>query len=239
MISIMGTTNGMNTLVDEGTTHCRGGFGKAVNVVTDSCRPLGTLEYQSSLSAADAINELDLLLTGGRLSEENKAFILDRYTQTLVSNPENAMKIAQQLILSSPEFHTTNIVRKTSGERQASQASGSTTEPYKAVINLYLFGGIDSFYMLSPYHDCGPLYTEYEAIRGEFAKLKDEQMLELNAMSSEQPCERFGLHNNLPEMKAMYDDEIGLFLANTGRKYHAIMIFYHAFDCQSLLIMPF
>jgi hypothetical protein len=110
-------------------------------------------------SAEKVIDELSLLLTSGRLSAENKAVILQYYNTALASDtPEKALKVAQHLILASPEFQTSNTVRKSGAQREPSSSSGLTAKPYKAIINVYLFGGMDSFYMLSPHSTC-PLYT--------------------------------------------------------------------------------
>lgn len=62
---------------------------------------------------ADAIiNELSTILTSGRLSAANKQVIKDAYVAKIdaTSDAGAALRIAQQLLLTTPEFHTTNIV---------------------------------------------------------------------------------------------------------------------------------
>lgn len=96
--------------------------------------------------------------------------------------------------------------------------SGTTDEPYKAIVYIYGFGGLDSFYMLAPYHDdlsCEELYNEYKKLR-EGAALPDNRMRRLNASSSDQPCNEFGLHDSLSVVGEKYDKGEALFFANTG-----------------------
>ena len=121
--------------------------------------PVGKLMYAPSAFTTNSnqvIDELSLLLTSGRLSEENKALILEHYRAVLKTDTQQgALQVAQQLMISSPEFHTTNRVRKSGDPREApTSSSGSSTKPYKAIINVFLAGGMDSFYMLSPHSSC-------------------------------------------------------------------------------------
>jgi hypothetical protein len=222
MITVAGMSNGLSALIKNGMSRCDNGFGSWLPIGYSCDYPVGRLTYLPSVAANSAgkvIDELSLLLTSGRLSAENKAVILQYYNTALASDtPEKALKVAQHLILASPEFQTSNTVRKSGAQREPSSSSGSTAEPYKAIINVHLFGGMDSFYMLSPHSTC-PLYTEYNDIRGEDATLKPADMDSLDATSStDQPCQRFGLHKNLAVMKELYDSDMGLFMANTGRK---------------------
>merc|ERR1711998_551794 len=56
------------------------------------------------------LQELDLLLTGGMLSEHSKRVISEAYDSELTATgAENAMKLAQQLVTIAPEFHATNL----------------------------------------------------------------------------------------------------------------------------------
>lgn len=212
MGTILGIMNGLNVLVKDGLVPCNGGLGYNYPCSV----PMGYLDYKpSSDSATLVIDELDLLLTHGRLSERNKDLILRRYQETLATDPQNAVKIAQQLMLATPEFHSTNKVRLTGAAREGSDASSSNGKPYKAVINLFLSGGMDSFYMLSPWREC-VIYDEYSQLRGNEASLADDEMLRLDAIDSNQPCDRFGLHQNLSVLKSLYDTKRGIFFANIG-----------------------
>ncbi|KAL3937927.1 MAG: hypothetical protein SGBAC_007063 [Bacillariaceae sp.] len=219
MISILGMSNGLSALIKNGMTSCSYGFGRGVR--SYSCDyPDGRLAYMPSAAANTAektIDELSLLLTSGRLGDENKIIVLDQYNRVLASDTaDKALQVAQQLIVNSPEFQTSSIVRKSGSPRASHGSVGSTSEPYKVVINVNLFGGMDSFYMLSPHSSCS-LYSEYSHVRGKDATLKPMDMEPLDASSSaNQPCEKFAVHKKLGVMKELYDSGMGLFMANTG-----------------------
>ena len=57
---------------------------------------------------------------------------------------------------------------------------------------------------------------EYQTVRQDSATLTSAKMLELNATSSNQPCEKFGLHDDLSVLKNAYDSGDAVFFANTG-----------------------
>jgi uncharacterized protein (DUF1800 family)/uncharacterized protein (DUF1501 family) len=101
---IVNYLNGMMSLIDQGLTHCSAGFGDRLSsepfdntqfnqpvcdwshlkrrVNGHDRRNTGRLTFESTNSTAtpmEVVEELDLLLTGGRLSEANKHIIADRY----------------------------------------------------------------------------------------------------------------------------------------------------------------
>jgi hypothetical protein len=63
------------------------------------------------------------------LSPENRAFVEAVYSEA----SENAIVKAHMLIAASPEFHGTNLVRKSGEERPAEPALTSSSKPYKAL----------------------------------------------------------------------------------------------------------
>ena len=82
------------------------------------------------------------------------------------------MKVAQQLITASAEFHTTAINSITPEHRAEQQGKSASGKAYKGLVVLFLGGGVDSFNMLVPHSNCGPdqdshLYQEYLSVRGE------------------------------------------------------------------------
>ena len=114
----------------------------------------------------DQISDLALLLTAGRLSADNHIAI----QQACSSEPDSAsvIRCIQQLIVSTGEFHSTNNVTQSDVGRAAESSNeGTSTEPYKAIVYLYLGGGCDSFNLLTP-HTCLPVdvYDKYRIIRG-------------------------------------------------------------------------
>eukprot|EP00913_Durusdinium_trenchii_P027124 g25451.t1 len=98
-------------------------------------------------------------------------------------------------------------IRATESGAGRSQASPRS---YKAVVNLYLDGGADSFNLLVPIN-CA-LHDEYLAVRGP-AALSNNQLLEI---SSTQACRSFGLHHKFPKLRAMYQAGEAAFVSNIG-----------------------
>jgi uncharacterized protein (DUF1501 family) len=66
-------------------------------------------------------------------------------------------------------FHATNKAAPLNEKRSSTpSAAKDQNEPYKAIIHLNLFGGMDSMNLLVPHpDDCTILYDEYKARRGE------------------------------------------------------------------------
>ena len=58
------------------------------------------------------------LITSGRLSDTNKEIVKNVYDQE--PNKTAALMMAQQIIVSSPEFHSTGLVEKTGVLREES-----------------------------------------------------------------------------------------------------------------------
>ncbi len=207
-------------LVKYGLSDCNGGFGIVGNCregqYSDAAGYLSLFIPYSELSdnaqAEMVVNKLSTLLTSGRLSNSNKEVIKNAYMGQL-PDTSAALRMAQQLILTSPEFHTTNTVKTNGSLRNKSELPQSTGTPYRAIVYVMFGGGCDSFNMLVP-HTCG-LYEEYVRVREEIA-LPKESLLEIDATSSDQICESFGLHPRLDAVQRMYNDGDLLFFANTG-----------------------
>ncbi len=58
-------------------------------------------------------------------------------------------------------------------------------------------------------------YQQYSNVRGS-AALKLSELLPINAQSSSQTCDTYGVNNKLPQLKALYDKGEALFIANIG-----------------------
>ena len=115
-----------------------------------------------------------------------------------------------------------------SGEDRASEtAPSNSTEPYKAIVYLYLGGGLDSYNMLAPYN-CAPIdvHERYMQIRGQSAiaagvGLPKNRLIEVNITETDpsqppQPCTSFGIHENLPKLAELYNSGHLNFFANAG-----------------------
>lgn len=71
--------------------------------------------------------------------------------------------------------------------------------------------------MIVPKGDCSPknMYNEYKNARGPLA-LSLDKLLDIDATSSGQLCNTWGVHDNLPILKELYDAEDAMFFLNTG-----------------------
>jgi uncharacterized protein (DUF1501 family) len=125
---------------------------------------------------------------------------------------------AQYAIVLGPHFHTLGEVmpagsRSPPGQdddKRGDDGDGSE-DGYKAVVILYLFGGVDSFNMLVPL-DCD-LYEEYVSIRKTVALTKEK----LNMITvAGQACSTFGIHNRLAILKELYHGGDAAFVTNVG-----------------------
>jgi len=179
-------------------------------------------------SADDVVDDLAMLLTSGRLSLDNRRIIKETFQESIsnsmADNPiEEALVSAQQLITLSPEFHSNSVVRKGTKNRETTDDKEAAGVPYKAVIQVMLNGGLDSFSVLVPDSCTGTnaegttVDQQYRDVRGSLAfdRSKGEYDLTITP-NSEQPCESFAIHEDLPFVKELYDDGDLLFFANVG-----------------------
>ena len=117
---------------------------------------MGNLTYVPTTSTAeDIVDELAVLLTSGRLQDSHRQRILQEIEPFEFHNPEKALRLAQQLVVSTPEFHVTNSVRSSGkGHTLESPSTEKSDDEYKVVIYLMLTGGMDSFNL-----SCLPLFV--------------------------------------------------------------------------------
>ena len=134
-------------------------------------------------------------------------------------NSAAAARSVQQLMITSPEFHSTNLVKLSGEERTETKEKNSSQEPYKATVFLMLAGGCDSFNLLAPY-TCTPkegkdadLYSEYSHIRQQVG-MSRARLLPIDA--EDHVCSKFGIHNELQILQKLYNENDAVFFANTG-----------------------
>jgi len=227
MASILQSLSGMWSLIKYGLTDCEGGF--STDPGFSQCedngryeRSYGRLTYQADgTTIAEEAADLALLLTAGRLSDSNRALVVDACTTQ--PNKESRARCMQQLIVATGEFASTNKVIPSDEDRndiEIEAAVEDSSEPYKAVVYLYLAGGLDSFNMLVPY-TCSPIdvHERYRLIRGKTDSedgvgLPLSRLLEIPSNNPNQPCTSFGIHEELPVLKQLYEQTI--FVANAG-----------------------
>lgn len=213
---IIGMLNGLFSTIKYGLlTQCENGFGFRGHLGYCEAMESGALGYipESPSNHASFVAALSVLLTSGRLTGQKRALIVE--TVKSKSDAHQALQLAMQLIVTTPEFHATSL---TDPHVKAVEEPPPPLPPgpeYKAVIHIFLSGGCDSFNVLVPERSCGKLRAEYDSIRGSVA-MEDSQLLTLGGNASAQPCSNFAIHNKLPFLHQLYQDEDLLFLANIG-----------------------
>ena len=225
---IISLLNGLLSLIKYGLDPCYDGLGTQSGSGKLECgkfqagnydRSAGRLTYAPlSGSAEDITNELATLMTAGRLSSESRQTIQQVFSAE--SNSTLALIKAQGLIATAPEFHSTNIVRKSGETRSQPETPPPSTKPYKAVVYVLLSGGFDSYNMLAP-HTCTAtnasgqtLLEQYYAERTSIAITGDERSRIVDANG--QPCEQFVVHEDLEIVERLYKEGDLAFFANAG-----------------------
>ena len=221
--------NGMVSLVRDGLSSCRNGFGfarKEQHSDKRSCSSLanrratadGNLTFAPESSVpSEVVDELGLLLTAGRLSSHSKALMVQAYAAEEAGGGE-PLTLLESLLLAAPEFHATNHLAPTAEARQEAAAVASQDRPYKAIVVLFLNGGADTYNLIVPHSNCAAsdLYAEYGAVRGPAIALAKETLLPFNVSAGSQPCSTFGLHPELPVLHDLYHSGEACFVANVG-----------------------
>lgn len=95
-----------------------------------------------------------------------------------------------------------------------------SSEPYKAIVYIFLDGGLDSFNLLTPGSTgCNSLYNSYYQARGgdDGVGLTAEEMLNIDGSSAGiDGCNTFGVNKLMSAYKVIFDEGKGIFLANMG-----------------------
>ena len=223
---IVGYLNGMVSLVDSGLT----GTSKNRKCPTTSglfgvprhedCSPAGKLSYTPArpADAAATVQELSLLLTGGRVNNNHRQVISAAYAAELLrSGADAALKRALKLLIMTSEFHASNLDQGLGSRRQEPEPQVSRNRQYKAVVVIFLKGGADSFNLLVPHSKCKAhdLYKDYAEVRRGIA-INQADLLQIKARPDTQPCENFGLNPVMPNLKRLYDAGDAAMIANMG-----------------------
>ncbi len=111
-----------------------------------------SLSFSSDSNSQHVVDEIATLLTSGRMSEENKKLLRNAYDAE--EDKEKALRRVQQLAITAPEYHAIGLVRQKNNFRPLPVTNKKTCKPYKAVIHLMLYGGMDSFNLLVPHSNC-------------------------------------------------------------------------------------
>ena len=121
--------NGFISFVDWGLNDCFSGFGQWI---TDCGDNWGSLTYMPTESnSVDMVDELALLLTGGRLSSSSREILSSAADSE--DSFSDGLRLAQKLILVTPEFQSNSIFYSTSADRPEAENPSSSGRRYKAV----------------------------------------------------------------------------------------------------------
>ncbi len=223
----------MNTMISflkYGDSTCYGGFGsrkKQSNCRVGESTGISYDPMQNGIvTARGIVDDLSTLLTSGRLDETKRQVIQEAYEDTITrgKSTKEALINAQQLIVASPEFHSTNLGHTIGQPRGSSAIPAPTNIPYKAVILVMLPGGYDSFNVLVP-KECEVTGLDGKTVRDQYVQQRGavgfnegagEFDLDIDATGSNQPCSRFAVHDELKIVKDLYDTGDLAFFANAG-----------------------
>jgi len=177
---------------------------------------------EANSTAREVVDQLSLLLTQGRLNTAATANVVKAYEAAANYSglESDGVKMAQMLIAVDPTFHATPENMLMPSTRSKPTITPSKGRPYKAVVVVFLHGGIDSFNLLVPHSQCTSnngkdMYAEYAAVRTNVALAKGD-LLQVDEPTAKQPCAKFGLHPMLKEVHAMYRAGEAAWLANIG-----------------------
>ena len=248
---LIGFINGMSSLIGSGLCSCFGGFGRSCaqwrlrNDFANVEWSDGRLTWQPQpVAPSEVISQLDVLLTGGRLSANATAVITSHYESAAAADgDEAALALAQQLFIATPEFHATNMQTPPQATIVADDGDGEGVDDggagdsggvgggggggsddgssggFKAIVVLFLDGGCDSFNVLVPFDRCTgrDMYAQYAEVRGD-VRLERETLAPfvINTTQGTQPCEDFAIHPSLSYVRELYNEGDAAFVANIG-----------------------
>ena len=141
--NIIGLLNGLISMVSLGLTECYSGFGdrtanrcehfESIYDLSNGQYTRGKLSFtpSDSSSGASVVDELAMLLTGGRLNSSTRDVIINAYDNA--SSAAAGLEMAQKLITATPEFQSTNIVDSKTESRPEIETPVSSGGRYKAV----------------------------------------------------------------------------------------------------------
>ena len=168
------------------------------------------LKWNSAEADESVLDDLNLLLTGGRLSAQSQATVRQAYTDGVVGQQ---VKSALGALIMTPEFNTLGepLPLTTTLRDETSASEIQRTQPYKAAVFMWMAGGADTWNMLVP-QECD-LYQEYVDHRTDIA-LTPAELLQIT--TSGQNCSKFGIHQSLGFLKQLYDAGEASFVTNIG-----------------------
>jgi len=220
---IINLCNGLISLIKYGLVNCADNFGTTLAGHKSRCSgrkrgrfkdgSSGHLTFSMPEGDADSVvNKLATLLTSGRLNQHSRGIIKDSY---LNAGPEEGPVKAQELIVTTAEFHTTGTTTKDGDDRPTLSLPPATARGYKATIFVMLAGGIDSFNIVTPHTCDNNLVDQYERERRSVMLSREER--EKHVIDAEgQPCTKFSVHPDFNFVAKLYEEGELAFYMNTG-----------------------
>jgi len=235
--TVLGYINGVLSLFEFGFSSCDSGFGIR-NQKNGDCWRIrngnegfnkedywgGSVTFAPSGGPEVLLEKLDLLLNGGRLSEKSRDVILNAMRESAGAG-RDSLVTALELMAASPEFQVENALHEPQSKREV----GDTTteeddgeifdaDDYKAIIYIFMPGGMDSYNLLIPHSECTgefDLQQQYQDVRTDVA-LSKASLLQIDGEGQAQPCNKFGINPAAPYLKTLYDEGDLSFVANIG-----------------------
>jgi len=206
----VGLVNSLMSMIDYGVSACGKGLGYSSTAKGYypwyGCE-VGQYQLEAKSNIDETVEELDLLLTGGRLTTSDIAKIA--YQQA----PDGEkFKAAQRAIVLSPEFHTIGNSLPLGNRTQAQVPVSSSVSDYKATVMLFMGGGADTFNMLVPFE--GALWEEYQSVRADMA-LATHELLNITTIGQHN-ITKFAVHHKLSFVRELYNAGEAAFMSNIG-----------------------
>jgi uncharacterized protein (DUF1501 family) len=232
--------NAMYSMIELGLTYCVDGIGLPFEPFRGvPCEHLiwrmkdpnsvnsGYLTYNSTVlngfNASGVVEYFNVLLTGGRLDSARKSSFIKSFERFNSSfSRMDAIKTVLELFVSTPEYQISSLAKSKSVQRKSHFADFSlltNDKDYKAIIFLYLHGGMDSFNLIVPHSECGSFdfYQHYREIRtGASSDISGLLPISIPSWGTPQPCQKFGIMREMPFLQELYNSGDASFVANIG-----------------------
>jgi uncharacterized protein (DUF1501 family) len=147
-------------------------------------------------------------------------------TSSMKNSGQDALKLIFALFISSAEFHTSTMNVRSLVKRTEPPSIKTKNRKYKAIVVIFMGGGVDSWNFLVPISGCKhdgtnfDLFNEYKTIRGSAAITNTNDLHMITSPNTtpinQQPCSGFGVNKALDNIKNLYVNGDANFIVNVG-----------------------
>ena len=142
----------------------------------------------------------------------------------------DALTLATEMILGSPGFRVSNVAAPTAEKRDVKGAKPGKGRPHTNLVTIFFNGGMDSYSLVVPLDGCHTrndttgvetpfdLYAEYATVRENLAIAKSH-LLPIDATGQGQPCNTFGINDELAFFHELYQEGELALIGNIGALY--------------------